>query len=126
MADNSEAAASWRPQFSVLNKRQSTFGSGQIKSQRSRSCGVSLRAIAVEHLQPFHQVALAPVFAELTYERIAALPSAAGALNALYIGFALDVAEYDIDSGHGESTPESCTNYVLVNIPGFKAKVSSS
>src|SRR5262245_34411143 len=62
--------------------------------------GIPLRAIAVEHFAPDHQVALAAVLLDQLSHAVAALAVALGALDAQHIELALNIAEDDVTAGH--------------------------
>ena len=61
---------------------------------------VPLRAVAVELLFPFHHVGVAPVLLDQLADTVTALALAARALDAQHFELALDIAEYEIGSGH--------------------------
>jgi ElaB/YqjD/DUF883 family membrane-anchored ribosome-binding protein len=56
----------------------------------------ALGTISVEHLTPFHHVALSPVLLDQLGGAVAALAVALGALDAEHVELALDVAENEI------------------------------
>jgi len=60
---------------------------------------IALRAVAVELLFPFHQIALAAVFLDQPVDGVAGLAVAFGAHDAKHVELTLDVAEDEIGPG---------------------------
>jgi hypothetical protein len=61
---------------------------------------VPLRAVAVRLLLPFHHVGFAPVLLDEPTDAVTAFALATPTFNAQHIELALDVAKYQIASGH--------------------------
>jgi hypothetical protein len=72
---------------------------------------ISPGAVGVQHLAPFHHVALAAVFLDELVDVIAALAVALGALDAENVELVFDVAEDEIRAGHGGQTKSPTPNY---------------
>src|SRR5262245_40185092 len=78
--------------------------------------GIPLRAIAVEHFAPDHQVALAAVLLDQLSHAVAALAVALGALDAQHVELALNIAEDDVTAGQLK-LPQLDLELRLVRVP---------